>query len=450
LAKFWLKNVRCFRETGPVPLAPITILVGENSTGKTSFLATFRALHDIFVGGRRNPFNDPPFFLGSYDEIAHYRGGRGGRAKEFDIGLRFLIGSGRQRRRDGTRECMLATKFIKRGSQPELAQITLEAGSYVVSVSFGEKTQPAAVQISTPNDNFAVDIGREDFPIIRPTTIGLGVEFVQMALFRYIYSTRSERLRDSEKNMPREDLDEIESIFFSARREFGRRPYASAPIRAKPERTYTPVDDTPDSEGTHVPLILTRTAILQKNEWQTIKNEIDKFGTNSGLFEGIEIRKLGKHESDPFQIEFKIAGPKRNIADVGYGVSQALPIVVDVLTQPKGTTFLLQQPEVHLHPRAQASLGTFVAEMSRSRGHRFIIETHSDYLTDRLRRHVRRGPLKSDDLLLLYFVRQGVEVQIHQLAVDQDGRIQRAPPGYREFFLNEELESVGLFDVADN
>src|SRR5881396_1662040 len=74
-----------------------------------------------------------------------------------------------------------------------------------------------------------------------------------------------------------------------------------------------------------------------------------------------------------------------NLVDVGYGVSQALPILVDTLQRPAADeVFLLQQPEVHLHPRAQAELGSFfVSQAGKKR--RFVIETHSDYLVDRVR-----------------------------------------------------------------
>ena len=70
--KIRLKNFRCFREAQRVRLAPLTLLVGENSTGKTSFLAMVRALWD--VAHRRAPsFKEAPYDLGSFDEMAHFR-----------------------------------------------------------------------------------------------------------------------------------------------------------------------------------------------------------------------------------------------------------------------------------------------------------------------------------------------------------------------------------------
>ncbi|SAY39018.1 AAA family ATPase, partial [Candidatus Synechococcus spongiarum] len=77
-----IENFRCFGKRQTAHLAPLTLLVGENSTGKTSFLALLRALDDLAHNAIPN-FKQPPYDLGSFDEIPHYRGGRAGRAKTF-------------------------------------------------------------------------------------------------------------------------------------------------------------------------------------------------------------------------------------------------------------------------------------------------------------------------------------------------------------------------------
>ena len=66
-----LKNFRCFREKQTARLAPLTLLVGENSTGKTSFLAMIRILSDMAYSFRNPDFKEDPYDLGSFDEIAH-------------------------------------------------------------------------------------------------------------------------------------------------------------------------------------------------------------------------------------------------------------------------------------------------------------------------------------------------------------------------------------------
>jgi predicted ATPase len=154
---------------------------------------------------------------------------------------------------------------------------------------------------------------------------------------------------------------------------------------------------------------------------------------------------LGSSESDPFQIRLHIGGTTVNLIDVGYGVSQVLPIVVDSLRSKQGGTFLLQQPEVHLHPKAQAELGSFLGILAKQQDKRFVIETHSDYLVDRIRMDIRdkKNGLRPEDVSLLYFERRNGEAQIHRLELDEQGNIVNAPPGYRSFFLEEERRFLG-------
>ena len=66
-----LQNYRCFREKQSARLAPLTFLVGENSTGKTSFLALLRAIKDVAYLGKIPDFREPPYDLGVFEDIAH-------------------------------------------------------------------------------------------------------------------------------------------------------------------------------------------------------------------------------------------------------------------------------------------------------------------------------------------------------------------------------------------
>ena len=120
--KITLKNFRCFREEQTARLAPLTLLVGENSTGKTSFLAMIRVLWDIASEYRVVDFKKEPYDLGSFDEIAHYRGGRGGRADSFEAGFEATPRTTRRRGVMGLRSDVTFIK-IKNGSVPVLGTI---------------------------------------------------------------------------------------------------------------------------------------------------------------------------------------------------------------------------------------------------------------------------------------------------------------------------------------
>ena len=187
-----------------------------------------------------------------------------------------------------------------------------------------------------------------------------------------------------------------------------------------------------------------------KTLWNKLKNALEDFGKTADLFDEISVRTLGRAESEPFQIQVRkfgdtLKGPHRNLIDVGYGVSQVLPVITELLRDDAPPIFLLQQPEIHLHPSAQAALGSLLCRIANS-NRRLIVETHSDHLIDRIRMDIRDGAteLKPEDVSILFFERQEIDVRIHSLTLDELGNVNGAPPGYRQFFMNEMQRSLQL------
>ena len=230
----------------------------------------------------------------------------------------------------------------------------------------------------------------------------------------------------------------------------GVRPFASAPVRSKPSRTYDPSRPTRDPEGDYVPMYLADVLSQRGEKWTELKKQLEKFGREAGLFDEISIKRLGHRDSEPFQIQVrklgsKIKGPLRNLIDVGYGVSQALLVITELLRPDAPPLFLLQQPEVHLHPSAQAALGGLFCQIA-SRERQIIVETHSDHLIDRVRMDVRDGvsALKPEDVSILFFERNDLDVHIHSLGIDGEGNVLNAPDSYRRFFMEETTRSLGL------
>ena len=183
---------------------------------------------------------------------------------------------------------------------------------------------------------------------------------------------------------------------------------------------------------------------------QISRSKLEDFGRESGLFDEISIKRFGKRGSEPFQVLIrKIGGepksPSHNLIDMGYGLSQALPVITELLREDARFLFLLQQPEVHLHPRAQAALGSLFCQIA-SEKRQLVIETHSDHLIDRVRMDVRDGksPLKPDDVSILWFEPQTLDVKIHSLRIDQEGNIVDAPDSYRNFFMEEAARSLRM------
>ncbi len=230
--------------------------------------------------------------------------------------------------------------------------------------------------------------------------------------------------------------------------------FSGAAVRSEPRRTYDPSHELQDPEGEYIPMFLSRVSRRDERTWNSLKASLEAFGRESGLFDEISIKTLGSKAGGPFQIQIRkfgksAKGPGRNIIDVGYGVSQVLPVVTELL-RPKGPkTFLLQQPEVHLHPSAQAALGSLFCDVA-SGNRQLLVETHSDHLIDRIRMDVRdrKNGLKPEDVSILYFERRNLSVKIHSLGWDENGNLLakagRIPDGYREFFRLETARSLGL------
>ena len=149
-----LKNFRCFREKQTARLAPLTLLVGENSTGKTSFLAMVRILSGIASRFRNPDFKEDPYDLGSFDEIAHYRGGRGSKADQFEAGFTFQAG----RRRTGIGKFHFT--FGKRGSTPIPVRRHLALGKNWIDENAAEDA-PYSLRVGTARGAWQVRVSEE-------------------------------------------------------------------------------------------------------------------------------------------------------------------------------------------------------------------------------------------------------------------------------------------------
>ena len=169
-----------------------------------------------------------------------------------------------------------------------------------------------------------------------------------------------------------------------------------------------------------------------------LREFLSEEGRKLGLFSDIvKVGSDGQHE-----IHVQQSGGWRNIVETGFGVSSIMPMLHAMYRQQEGTTFLLQQPEINVHPSAQARLAQMMAESP----HRFVIETHSDHLIDRFRICVMEEVLAPDELRIAYFQREPDRegVVIYNISVDEDGNLDGAPAGYRKFFMDETDRLLGF------
>jgi predicted ATPase len=136
-----------------------------------------------------------------------------------------------------------------------------------------------------------------------------------------------------------------------------------------------------------------------------------------------------------------------SIADVGFGVSQTLPVVVALHAAKKGQAVYIEQPEIHLHPRAQVALATVLADAAK-RGVQVIIETHSQILLLALQTLVAKGELSTDAIILHWFTRDenNGTTTIRSAQLDNAGAFGDWPEDFGQVEL--ELESSYL-DAAE-
>ncbi|MFM7347305.1 MAG: hypothetical protein ACKO1J_18275, partial [Tagaea sp.] len=126
-----LGNFRCFRKRQDARLAPITVLMGDNSSGKSSFLAAYRAAWHSQFGRLLHDFNEPPFSLGAYDQIAHFHGGIAGRARSFFLGLRWEVSEQFAARLGlGDSHGSSLIEFVEHQAQPRVIRITIDVGQF--------------------------------------------------------------------------------------------------------------------------------------------------------------------------------------------------------------------------------------------------------------------------------------------------------------------------------
>ena len=436
MKRIWLENYRCFRERQEARLAPLTLLVGDNSTGKTSFLAMIRALWDVAYRNRVPNFKEEPYDLGSFDEIAHFRGGRGGRATSFMCGFevaRSGISAG-ARAKKANRANNWSVEFGKRGTAP--LPIRRRLANKKGDLWVGHRSDEFELAFGSPRGDWKIDVP------MRPT-IEVDELLPMFMLFRHI------------PNMTDQDQQALTQLVHSAAVfPFSQPLYAGAPVRSKPHRTYDPARVARDPEGDYIPMFLANQYFEGKKHWDHLVEALQRFGKEAGLFDEISVKPLGK-QSDPFQLQIRrfdgpAKGPQRNVIDVGYGVSQVLPIVTELLRRDAPGMFLLQQPEVHLHPRAQAALGSLFCRIA-TWDRQLVIETHSDHLLDRVRMDVRdgAGALKPEDVSILYFERGRLDIRLHSLRIDHEGNVLGEPPSYGQFFMDEVKRSLWKQDPGE-
>lgn len=435
--KLTIKNVRCFAEEQHFDIRPLTFLIGANSAGKTTAMGCFSTIYSfISHGGFLDPdFNKEPYSMGSFvDIISRSKAEKAEKAaKHFEIGISC----------NNDIKYNFCFKEKEAGAEPVIKQ----AGASCMGISFFCEESEGKV-LFTAKESSKEENSEDNKKIKKFKPFPLGDD---TPLAWHIIDPYIPRKFPSNKNKQDDFYEKLRHLRSQRRILFTKSIYSMAPVRSKPQRTYNPVKESPSPEGSEIPVFLSNLR-GKMGDWKKIHKNLIDFGRASGLFSDIKVRKFGETKGDPFQLQFQIRGVKSNIIDTGYGLSQILPLLTRLFDsgiqdgrflKKRRAWFLLQQPEVHLHPEAQAELASLFVQRAKA-GNSFLIETHSDYILDRTRFEVRKGEIDPGQVSIIYFEPVKDRVKVHNMRIDSRGNLIGAPERYRDFFIKETNRFLGF------
>lgn len=428
-------NFRGFSNT-LVPLKDVNFFVGENSSGKTSLMALARLMSAPgFWLGRE--FNVEDVELGNFwDIVSEHSSDK----SWFRVG-RLEVGKGPKG--DGQTCKGFLMTFREKKGMPVLSRYTSLKDGIEVNVALGGKV---------------VSYKWETGVVVEDTVAAVKELFLRWCAVQGGPIRGYKRL----KGLPETGSEPI--LFLGSRIEYAAsrnsrsegkikmyepREVADmvwlAPIRTRSRRTYESYKIEFSAEGSHTPYLI-RELLSNKKAAKDFSNFMGKFGRDSGLFEGLGVKNLGRGALTPFQLKVSLTGAEFNIANVGYGVSQVLPVAVELFARTRSCWFAIQQPEVHLHPKAQVALGEMFFALAASEEKKFLIETHSDYTIDSFRlSYGAKNVKKKPESQILFFERGREGNTLQAIDILENGEIsEKQAKSFREFFIAHEMNLLRL------
>jgi predicted ATPase len=442
LNRIELTNFKCHKETSEMDIAPITLLVGPNSSGKTALIQPLLILKQTLEPKASSVA--PIILNGNYVNLGPYKDVVYNHELEcrlqIKLGTSMLIESllleSRTRRllADlGLKELHVIFSIIVCYSHKQkgmnLAEVRFSSEAfnfcyYPSKMSFeGEilgKKLPGRVMLWPPREQSLKSI-MNTIPVLirRPYLHGKVIGERNWATYHFL-----RRVVESVQST----IEDIEYI---------------GPVREYPSRYYVSrgerVSDVGVS-GEHAIEMLYQDKTLGGDLVEKLNFWLKRLGVAKGVL---------MREIDPTLFSLEIQSPYTNtsvnITDTGFGVSQIIPAIVQGHLMPPSSTLILEQPEIHLHPKAQAVLADLLIALAKE-NRRFIVETHSEHLILRLQRRVAEKRINGDKIRIYYFHKGKKGTNIRPIRVDSAGQLLDFPPG----FMEEGLEEAYKLALASN
>lgn len=414
-----LTNFKAWENTGDIDLKPVTMLLGTNSSGKSTLIQSLLLLKQTV----QSPDRSIHLNLGGDEVNDLFNFG------DFDNVLRQGAVSPRQ----------FALEFSFRS--PSASRI----GSGDFSCTYGQNSAGGvAIQ------DWLVKMNGRQFRSVRREkgaySIMVDEESQPREKGRHLSPERSVSLSAEAIAMLGQDGSILEDLSLSIRRELESTVYLG-PLRRKPERDYVWNKSKPGevgSDGHRAIDVLLASALMKGDDQNRIIEGVSKWLVKMKVADKLEVKQLGR--STRYELVVHRDGVEANLRDVGIGISQVLPVLTIAYFAPQGSTIMLEEPEIHLHPLAQSVLAELFVEVSKERNVQFIVETHSEHLFRRMQTLLARQQITPKDAAM-YFVERDSKAKaarMRPLELDDFGRVKNWPEGFFGDVLGETREQTAL------
>ena len=423
-----IQNFKSWRDTGTIRFAPITGFFGANSSGKTSLLHFLLMLkqtvesHDRqLILNLEGPYTD----LGLLADVmyAHLQ------PQLLDFTVTWQNTQFISTPVPGTRGRSSVESF-KLHSQIHVAENAIEIHALEYFFAQGNKDYRFAMMRQEDTTyHFESDGYRSKEPALYHTIYPMPDRFFEFPMAFYQLGM-NQRLRY------------LHELGWSLVQSLLRIRYLG-PLREFPARIYRWGGERHSlgNRGENAIQLL----LADYHQAQRITNHVARWLQQLGLIQSFQLHRIAPERRE-FEVRVRLhaESPEVLLTEVGFGVSQVLPVLVLCASAQKGSILILEQPEIHLHPAVQAGLADILIETSQ-RGVQLILESHSEHLLRRLQRRIAETKLTPEETAL-YFCESDKTGTSHlkPLDVDTYGNINNWP----EHFFGDEMGDLAAMTIA--
>lgn len=428
LKRIKIRNFKALRDIDSLDIKPITFFVGPNSSGKSSAFQVLLALKQTI----RSSDENTPLILQDYIDLGSYKDIIWNHDEKQELEVEFDVGSNSYNSEDASMKCYkFVYKLAKRGFSA--GEIILNKYTYNEYKIDEEKKKGVSFNVNwLGKDKYSFTIEKPDIFAGKISVYRKNIsQFIPVKLLDNDKPVKNAQRYIRFLILGNEANQHLET-FFGNMSHIG-------PSRTEPKRLYTQSGAAPREVGKYGQWAIDE-ILLSKEMYVLVKKWFKEFNISSE-FKLVELRKGSKK----YEVALKDyhTGTWVTIADVGFGVSQLLPIIVECFN-PNSSTLLIEQPEIHLHPKGQASMGDLLVDSANNLKKSIIIETHSDLIISRVCTRVVKGDISPDDIAIYYFDPSTDGTRVLRIDVNEDGQMINFPEGFFEERFNEVVERTDI------